>query len=43
MYKDIVNLFRFVAEDLKEIESYDEGLSKSQNNSNAKQFSLNCF
>ena len=38
MYKDIVNLFRFVAEDLKEIESYDEGLSKSQNNSNAKQY-----
>lgn len=38
MYKKVVSLFRFLAEDLKEIKSYDEGLSKSQNNSNVKQY-----
>lgn len=38
MYKNIVNLFRFLALDLTEIKSYDEGLSKSQNNSNIKQY-----
>ena len=38
MYKKVRNLFVYLAEDLKEIKSYDEGLSKSQNNSNIKQY-----